>query len=121
MRTAILPNQRGRKDIYFAQVDGSNGLIKIGASNNVALRLRVLTRNTGRSFRLLGLIPNQNVVAESGVHRRWAHCRVQGLGLSTTEWFLPMSALVGYIAALPPSEAEELMPGERLLLPGGVS
>lgn len=84
--------------VYFAQ-RSSDGLIKIGTSCSVQLRLAQLKRelrtalNRSADVALLVTIPG-GVPEESALHRQFADCRAVG------EWFFPTEKLLAHIDEL---------------------
>ncbi len=69
--------------VYFAQRK-TNGLIKIGWSRSVKVRMSAVRA------KVIGAVPGEREV-ELSLHKRFAHLRVRG------EWFKPDDELLVYI------------------------
>lgn len=70
------------ESVYFAQRDGTAGLIKIGKSGNPEKRVRSLATAAAAPVHLLAAVPGW-VIREDEAHRAVARSRVIG------EWFEP--------------------------------
>lgn len=81
--------QRTPDHIYFLRA-GQHGLIKIGVSVDVAVRIAALQTGSEQTLRLLGTLAGGPEV-ERAIHRRFAGSRVQG------EWFWPSPDLLAFI------------------------
>jgi hypothetical protein len=73
---------------FFRRPD--NGLIKIGTSLRVSVRLTTLRRETGQPLELLGVMKGE-MSREKELHARFSACRREG------EWFAPERDLCQYI------------------------
>lgn len=78
--------------VYFLR-DPEDGQIKIGTSVDPASRIRGIRTMRGREVALVATIPGSHEV-ETGLHKRFAHCR--GIG----EWFRPEPDLLAFIATI---------------------
>lgn len=74
--------------VYFAR--DTEGLIKIGISNNPTKRMK------DPPAELIGCVEGDRSL-ETSLHRKFSHIRAKGLG---REWFLPKRELLRYIAGL---------------------
>ena len=82
LANGVLPNQDFAfhgASVYFAH-DEERGLVKIGVSNRVGIRLEELERASGSALKLLGTIRG-NRATEIQQHVRFSKWRVRG------EWF----------------------------------
>lgn len=86
--------------VYF--IEAENGLIKIGYSANVALRLRALLTTSAAPLKLLGWLPG-DTQTERDLHDRFAYSRSHG------EWFRRTPDLEAVLATIesPPAPAEK--------------
>lgn len=88
MATAIRPE---RKTVVYFVESLQNGLIKIGYSGNMPVRMKTLGSNE-RHVALLATTPG-GVRREAEIHATFHSLRIRG------EWFLPSPLLLEYIAA----------------------
>lgn len=82
--------------IYFAQLDGPGGPVKIGRANNVALRMKQLAAPLPYSLRLLASHRGTSIhvagyTTEKHLHREFSADRIRG------EWFAAGERLMRYI------------------------
>lgn len=77
--------------VYFAR--STNGLIKIGYSNDLRRRMRELSCETKTTVTVLASFPGDRI-DEYLTHYRFHESHVRG------EWFRPSPALMAYIAEL---------------------
>jgi hypothetical protein len=90
---------RDRARIYFIQMGGNEGPIKIGISVNVAARLSGLQTASPEVLNLLGEFPGGEE-AERIMHAWFDHLRIRG------EWFRPGKELLAFIMAFHGAAAE---------------
>lgn len=88
----LSPSWQRKTRVYFA-VDDARGLIKIGLSNDVRVRIRTLEAGCKGALRLLGSIDG-NRATEIRHHQRFAHLHHAG------EWFRSTPAALAEIAEL---------------------
>ena len=94
---------RERKPTYVYFI-ASNGLIKIGKSNDVAKRFSMLRTASSADMALLGCI-SESLIAEEDLHTKFKHiCR-------RYEWFEDCAELRDYIATHATQEVEQPAPG----------
>lgn len=80
-----------RLAVYFVAADGT-GLIKIGSSADVPLRLLSLQTSSPVPLRLVATIPECRAGLEGELHERFAHLHSHG------EWYRAEPELMEYIA-----------------------
>lgn len=78
------------QDTYFAA--DSQGAVKIGRSYNIKERLMQFQRDRGGEVTLLAMISGGD--AELGLHRRFAHLKIDG------EWYKPEPEMLEFIRGL---------------------
>lgn len=86
----LSPNGHRKRYVYFIQLGGAGGKIKIGVSDDPPKRLAGLKGNFDKPLKLLGVIDGGKGV-EKGCHEMFKDDRLHG------EWFRASEALLAYI------------------------
>jgi len=86
----LATGRKRRRYVYFFQLGGTDGKIKIGIARDPGKRMASFKTHFDKPLKILGVIEG-NCKTERALHQRFADDRLHG------EWFKPTQSLLDYI------------------------